>query len=91
MPFWNSSSSAPFLGSAILGEQGVINVTLLKLGLIHEPLQMLYSEGAVIMGLLHFLLPYMILNVYVNLESINDPHADFRYAFDGMHQRAGVP
>ncbi len=32
---------------------------------------MLYTEGAVIMGLLHFLLPYMILNVYVSLESID--------------------
>ena len=44
---------------------------LLRLGLISEPLPMLYTEGAVIMGLLHFLLPYMILNVYVSLESID--------------------
>ena len=39
--------------------------------MIDQPLPMLYTEGAVIMGLLHFLLPYMILNVYVSLESID--------------------
>ena len=49
---------------------------------------MLYTEGAVIMGLLHFLLPYMILNVYVSLESI-DRDADLRRPLDGLHQRAG--
>ena len=37
--------------------------------MIDQPLPMLYTEGAVIMGLLHFLLPYMILNVYVSLEA----------------------
>ena len=71
VPFWISFTIRTFSWIHILGEQGVINVTLLKLGLIHEPLQMLYTEGAVIMGLLHFLLPYMILNVYVSLESID--------------------
>src|SRR3954466_6888546 len=60
VPFWISFTIRTFSWIHILGEQGVINVTLLKLGLIHEPLQMLYTEGAVMMGLLHFLLPYMI-------------------------------
>ncbi|QDC02165.1 ABC transporter permease [Mesorhizobium sp. 8] len=71
VPFWISFTIRTFSWINILGEQGVINVTLLRLGLIHEPLQMLYTEGAVILGLLHFLLPYMILNVYVSLESID--------------------
>jgi spermidine/putrescine transport system permease protein len=71
VPFWISFIIRTFSWINILGEQGVINVTLLKLGLIGEPLPMLYTEGAVIMGLIHFLLPYMILNVYVSLESID--------------------
>ena len=71
VPFWISFTIRTFSWINILGEQGVINVALLKLGIIHEPLPMLYTEGAVILGLLHFLLPYMILNVYVSLESID--------------------
>ena len=71
MPFWISFTIRTFSWIHILGEQGLINVVLLRAGVINEPMPMLYTEGAVIMGLLHFLLPYMILNVYVSLESID--------------------
>lgn len=71
VPFWISFTIRTFSWIHILGEQGLVNVTLLRLGIISGPLPMLYTEGAVIMGLLHFLLPYMILNVYVSLESID--------------------
>ena len=71
VPFWISFTIRTFSWIHILGEQGLINVVLLRLGVIGQPLPMLYTEGAVVMGLLHFLLPYMILNVYVSLESID--------------------
>ena len=71
VPFWISFTIRTFSWIHILGEQGVINVVLLKLGIINEPLRMLYTEGAVIMGMIHFLLPYMILNVYVAIEGID--------------------
>lgn len=71
VPFWISFTIRTFSWIHILGEQGLINVWLINLGLIERPLQMLYTEGAVIMGLLHFLLPYMILNIYVSLEGID--------------------
>ena len=71
VPFWISFTIRTFSWIHILGEQGLVNVAMLRLGIIAKPLPMLYTEGAVIMGLLHFLLPYMILNVYVSLESID--------------------
>jgi spermidine/putrescine transport system permease protein len=71
VPFWISFTIRTFAWIHILGEQGVINVTLLKLGLISEPLRMLYTQGSVIMGMIHFLLPYMILNIYVSVEGID--------------------
>lgn len=71
VPFWISFTIRTFSWIHILGEEGLINVALLRLGLIDQPLQMLYTEGAVIMGMVHFLLPYMILNVYVSLENID--------------------
>jgi spermidine/putrescine transport system permease protein len=71
VPFWISFTIRTFSWIHILGEQGVINVTLMELGLIDQPIRMLYTEGAVIMGMVHFLLPYMVLNVYVSLEGID--------------------
>src|SRR3954469_15055771 len=71
VPFWISFTIRTFSWIHILGEQGAINATLIWLGLIHEPIRMLYTEGSVIMGMIHFLLPYMILNVYVSLEGID--------------------
>lgn len=71
VPFWISFTIRTFSWVHILGEQGVINVGLKALGIISEPIPMLYTEGSVIMGMIHFLLPYMILNVYVSLEGID--------------------
>lgn len=71
VPFWISFTIRTFSWVHILGEQGIINATLMGLGIISEPLPMLYTEGSVIMGMIHFLLPYMILNVYVSLEGID--------------------
>jgi spermidine/putrescine transport system permease protein len=71
VPFWISFTIRTFSWIHILGEQGVINVTLIELGLIDQPIRMLYTEGAVIMGMVHFLLPYMVLNIYVSLEGID--------------------
>lgn len=71
VPFWISFTIRTFSWIHILGEQGAINATLKWLGVIDEPIRMLYTEGSVIMGMIHFLLPYMILNVYVSLEGID--------------------
>ncbi len=71
VPFWISFTIRTFSWIHILGEKGAINASLMGLGLINEPLPLLYNEGSVIMGLIHFLLPYMILNVYVTLEGID--------------------
>ena len=71
VPFWISFTIRTFSWIHILGEQGVVNVALMKTGIIGEPLRLLYTEGAVIMGMIHFLLPYMILNVYVSIEGID--------------------
>jgi spermidine/putrescine transport system permease protein len=71
VPFWISFTIRTFSWIHILGEQGAINATLKWLGIIDEPIRMLYTEGSVIMGMIHFLLPYMILNVYVSIEGID--------------------
>jgi len=71
LPFWISFIIRTLSWINILGDTGLINHMLLKFGLISEPLSMLYNEGAVLMGLLQYLLPFMILNIYVSLEGID--------------------
>jgi spermidine/putrescine transport system permease protein len=71
LPFWISFIIRTLSWINILGDSGLINHVLLSIGLIDEPLSMLYNEGAVLMGLLQYLLPFMILNIYVSLDGID--------------------
>jgi spermidine/putrescine transport system permease protein len=71
LPFWVSFIIRTQTWIHIMGNQGVINGVLQWLGVINEPLSMMYNEFAVIVGFIHVFLPYMILNVYVSLEGID--------------------
>ncbi len=71
LPFWISFIIRTLSWINILGDSGLINHLLLKFHVISTPIAMLYNEGAVIMGLLQYLLPFMILNIYVSLDGID--------------------
>src|SRR6056297_2451180 len=71
LPFWISYIIRTMSWINILGTSGALNTLLMTLGIISEPMQMLYNEATVILGLVHFLLPFMVLNVYVSLEGID--------------------
>jgi len=71
LPFWISYIIRTMSWINILGVSGALNTALVSLGIVEEPIQMLYNEATVILGLVHFLLPFMILNVYVSLEGID--------------------
>ncbi|MFH1154040.1 MAG: ABC transporter permease [Pseudomonadota bacterium] len=71
LPFWISFIIRTLSWINILGDSGLINHLLMKTGLISSPIPMLYNEGAVLMGLLQYLLPFMILNIYVSLDGID--------------------
>jgi spermidine/putrescine transport system permease protein len=71
LPFWISYIIRTMSWINILGVSGALNQVLLGLGIVSEPLQLLYNEATVILGLVHFLLPFMVLNVYVSLDAID--------------------
>jgi len=71
LPFWISYIIRTMSWINILGVSGALNVFLLWLGVISKPLEILYNEGTVVLGLVHFLLPFMILNIYVSLDGID--------------------
>ncbi|MBY0378608.1 MAG: ABC transporter permease subunit [Gammaproteobacteria bacterium] len=68
LPFWTSSVVRSYAMMSLLKAKGFLNMTLLSMGLIHEPLQILFTNVAVGIGLIYNLLPFMILPIYVNLE-----------------------
>jgi len=72
LPFWISFIIRTMSWINILGDTGLINHFLEKIHLISNALGMLYNEGSVLMGLIQYLLPFMILNIYVSLEGIDD-------------------
>jgi spermidine/putrescine transport system permease protein len=71
LPFWISYIIRTMSWINILGVSGALNSALIWIGIIDEPIQMLYNETTVILGLVHFLLPFMVLNVFVSLEGID--------------------
>jgi putative spermidine/putrescine transport system permease protein len=64
LPFWTSLLVRIYAWMVILGRQGIINSTLLKLHLISAPLDLLYNTFGVTIGMVHFLLPFMVFPIY---------------------------
>jgi spermidine/putrescine transport system permease protein len=71
LPFWISYIIRTMSWINILGTSGALNSALMSLGITSEPIRMLYNENTVILGLVHFLLPFMVLNVFVSLDGID--------------------
>lgn len=72
IPFWTNSLIRTYAIKLILGKQGLINSALIGLNLIEAPLDMLYTPGAVICGLVYILFPFMVLPLYSNLEKLDN-------------------
>ena len=71
IPFWINFLIRSYAWVIILRTQGVLNTILLKFGFIDQPLQMLYKEVAVMLGMVYALLPFMVLPSYVSIEQLD--------------------
>jgi spermidine/putrescine transport system permease protein len=71
IPFWINFLIRSYAWVIILRTQGVLNTFLLKFGFIDQPLQMLYNEVAVMLGMVYALLPFMVLPIYVSIEQLD--------------------
>lgn len=70
LPFWTNSLVRTYAIKQLLAANGPLNGALLALGLIDAPLELLYTQGAVILGLVYLLLPFMILPLYAVFEDL---------------------
>jgi len=71
IPFWTSFLIRTYAWMLILRSEGLLNVALLRLGLIDAPLHLLYGNLAVAIGLVYGELPFMILPLYASLEKLD--------------------
>ncbi|WP_133131295.1 ABC transporter permease [Legionella yabuuchiae] len=68
IPFWTSSLVRTYSLIAILKFKGILNAILLSLHIIDAPLSLLYTNFAVISGLIYNLFPFMVLPIFTNME-----------------------
>jgi putrescine transport system permease protein len=80
LPFWTSFLLRVYAWMGLLADRGTINNLLIWLGVIDEPIRMMYSEFAVYIGIVYTYLPFMILPLYANMEkldsTLNEASAD---------------
>ena len=67
LPFWTSFLLRVYAWKGILADQGVINQFLMWTGVVTEPIQMLYTDVSMLVGMTYVYLPFMILPLYATL------------------------
>lgn len=70
LPFWTNLLIRTYSWIALLNNEGLINRTLERLGLIDEPLPLLNNQFAIVLGLLYAYLPLMVLPLYASIERL---------------------
>ena len=89
LPFWTSWVIRTYAWMTILGDNGVLNGALVGLGVIDEPIPILNTDFAVVLGMTYGFLPFAILPLYVSIDRLDpalvaaarDLYADGRAAF----------
>lgn len=71
IPFWINFLIRTYAWVILLRTQGVVNNFLMDIGLVQEPLQLLYTKGAVLLGMVYTFIPFMVLPIYVALEQMD--------------------
>lgn len=71
LPFWINSMIRLYGWMTLLRTEGILNNILIGIGLIKEPLTMLYTDGAVVLGMVYELLPFAVLPLYTSIEKID--------------------
>jgi len=71
LPFWISFLLRVYAWIGLLNTNGVINNVLMGIGLIDQPLSLIYNDFAVYLGIVYSYLPFMILPLYANLEKLD--------------------
>ncbi|MDW3138506.1 spermidine/putrescine ABC transporter permease PotB, partial [Vibrio sp. 1288] len=76
VPFWTNSLIRTYGFKIVLGTQGILNKSLMAMDIIDKPLRLMYTETAVMIGLVYILLPFMILPLYSAIEKLDNTYIE---------------
>jgi len=71
LPFFSSLIVRLFVWIMILRPTGLINETLMSVGAIARPLEMIYTDGAIVVGMVYVFIPFMFMPVYASIEKLD--------------------
>ncbi|WP_131113777.1 ABC transporter permease [Lichenihabitans psoromatis] len=71
IPFWTNLLIRTYCWVLLLRDQGLVNQALQAIGLIKQPITFLYTDGAILLGLIYSSLPFMVLPIYGALEKVD--------------------
>jgi len=71
IPFWTNLLIRTFAVLQIIRNEGIINTILLKLGIVSAPVQILYTDTAILIGMAYVYLPLMVLPIYASMEKLD--------------------
>ncbi len=71
IPFWTNLLIRTFAVLQIIRNEGLINTVLIKLGIISSPIQILFTDTAILIGMAYVYLPLMVLPIYASMEKLD--------------------
>lgn len=71
IPFWTNLLIRTFAVLQIIRNEGIINTLLIKAGIIDAPIQILYTDTAILVGMAYVYLPLMVLPIYASMEKLD--------------------
>jgi spermidine/putrescine transport system permease protein len=71
LPFWTNTVIRLYAWRTLIGDTGYMNALLMKTGLIDAPLVMMNTRGAVILGMVYTLLPFMVLPIHAVIDKLD--------------------
>ena len=83
VPFWVSEMVRVYGWMILLRESGVLNHFLIKLGLLHQPVEMLYRDATMVLGLVYTMMLFMVIPLTSVLESLDNSLIEAAYDLGG--------
>lgn len=71
IPFWTNLLIRTFAVQEVIRNEGIFNTTLMKLGIIASPIQIMFTDVAIMLGMLYVYLPLMVLPLYASMEKLD--------------------
>ena len=72
LPFWSNYLIRTYAWMVLLNNQGIINTLLMNAGIISEPINILYTQSAVIIGLVYNYLPFVVLTIFSSVSKLDN-------------------